>query len=82
MSQEEISSPMLTASDVARLLGLHVNTVRRWTDKGILNGYRIGSRGDRRYRQGDILSFLSSQTTEYMLNLMSRKTLNPTIERV
>ncbi len=75
MNQQEISSPMLTASDVARLLNLHISTVRRWTDKGILNGYRIGSRGDRRYRQGDILSFLDSHTTEYILNEMSRQNI-------
>ncbi len=75
MSQTKISSPMLTTSDVARLLGLHVNTVRRWTDKGILNGYRIGSRGDRRYRQGDILSFLNSHSTEYILNQMSHQNM-------
>jgi hypothetical protein len=75
MNQQEISSPMLKTSDVARLLSLNVNTVRRWTDKGILNGYRIGSRGDRRYRQGDIISFLASQTTEYMLNEMSHQNM-------
>ncbi len=75
MNQQEISSPMLTASDVARLLNLHISTVRRWTDKGILNGYRIGSRGDRRYRQGDILSFLTSNTTEYILNQMSHQNM-------
>jgi len=64
MSQPNISSPMLTASDVARLLSLHVNTVRRWTDKGIINAYRIGSRGDRRYRQEDINSFLARHSSK------------------
>jgi excisionase family DNA binding protein len=55
---------MLTATEVARLLSLHVNTVRRWTDKGIINAYRIGSRGDRRYRQEDIHSFLARNSSK------------------
>jgi len=55
--------PMLTASDVARLLNVHLNTVRRWSNQGILRAYRIGSRGDRRFRQEDIDHFLSRETT-------------------
>ncbi len=53
------SRVMLTASDVAQLLGLHPNTVRRWNEKGILKSYRIGSRGDRRFRRKDIDGFLN-----------------------
>ena len=50
--------PMLTTSDVARLLNVHINTVRRWSNQGILRTYRIGSRGDRRFQREDITSFL------------------------
>jgi len=53
--------PMLTTSDVARLLNIHINTVRRWSNQGILKTYRIGSRGDRRFRREDITSFLSQE---------------------
>ncbi len=53
--------PMLTTSDVAHLLSVHINTVRRWSNQGILRAYRIGSRGDRRFRQEDIAVFLSEQ---------------------
>lgn len=49
---------MLTTGDVAQLLGLHVNTVRRWRSEGILKSYRIGPRGDRRFRREDIDSFI------------------------
>jgi excisionase family DNA binding protein len=45
---------LLTTAEVAELLNVHVNTVRRWSNKGILETYRIGSRGDRRLRQGDV----------------------------
>jgi excisionase family DNA binding protein len=50
--------PMLTVKDVADLLNIHVNTVRRWSDQGILKAYRITSRGDRRFRREDIFRFL------------------------
>lgn len=52
------SKVMLTAGEVAHLLGIHVNTVRRWNERGILEAYRIGSRGDRRFRREDIDRFL------------------------
>ena len=57
---------MLTASQVARLLNVHINTVRRWSNNGILKAYRIGPRGDRRFQQEDIASFLlrESKTAE------------------
>lgn len=60
-NHKEIDS-MLTTSDVARLLNVHINTVRRWSNQGILKAYRIGSRGDRRFQHGDITSFLSQES--------------------
>lgn len=53
---------MLTVSDVARLLNVHINTVRRWSDQGILKTYRIGPRGDRRFQEEDITSFLLQES--------------------
>ena len=55
---------MLTPSDVARLLNVHVNTVRRWSNQGILKAYRIGSRGDRRFQREDITGFLSELASD------------------
>jgi excisionase family DNA binding protein len=46
--------PMLTTSEVARILNVHINTVRRWSNQGALKSYRIGSRGDRRFRKDDV----------------------------
>lgn len=59
MLQELEIMPMLTVKDVSRLLHIHVNTVRRWSDKNIIRAYRITSRGDRRFRQEDIARFLA-----------------------
>lgn len=52
------SKVMLKTRDVAQLLGVHVNTVRRWSNSGVLRAYRISSRGDRRFRREDIERFL------------------------
>lgn len=58
-------SRMLTSSGVANMLHLHINTVRRWSDKGILKPYRIGPRGDRRFMRDDIVNFLNTQQYVY-----------------
>jgi excisionase family DNA binding protein len=52
------SKVMLTTGDVARLLGLHPNTVRLWSNQGIIKSFRTGPRDNRRYRRSDIDSFL------------------------
>jgi len=62
MASPKDMDTMLTVSEVARLLNVHINTIRRWSNQGILKAYRIGSRGDRRFQQDDITSFLSEQT--------------------
>ena len=58
MARVQRSNVMLTARDVSSLLSVDINTVRRWTNKGILKAYRIGPRGDRRFLQEDIARFL------------------------
>ena len=50
---------LLTARQVADLLQVHITTVRRWSRNGMLKSYRLGCRGDRRYRQNDVFVFLS-----------------------
>ncbi len=62
MAEPRGIEPMLTTGEVARLLNIHINTVRRWSNQGILNTYRVGSRGDRRFRREDITSFLSQES--------------------
>ena len=59
MTSRNGSNGLLTARQVARLLNVHVNTVRRWNDRGILKAYRIGPRGDRRFSREDVDMFLA-----------------------
>ena len=49
---------MLTVREVSQLLHVHSNTLRRWSDQGIIKAYRIGPRGDRRFRAEDIAVLL------------------------
>lgn len=45
---------LLRTAEAARLLNVHVNTIRRWSDKEVLTTLRIGPRGDRRFRLGEL----------------------------
>jgi len=50
---------MLTAREAARILHIHPNTLKRWTDRGRIRAYRVSERGDRRYANQDIDRFLA-----------------------
>jgi len=61
MSNHQEIDPMLTTGEVAQLLHVHINTVRRWSNQGVLKTYRIGARGDRRFHREDVIRFLSQK---------------------
>ena len=42
---------------------MHPNTVRTWSDRGVIPFLRLNQRGDRRYRRSDLDSFLGSATS-------------------
>ena len=54
-----LTDNMLTINEVAKVLHVHPNTLRRWADKGIIKSYCISSRGDRRFMSKDINQFLT-----------------------
>jgi excisionase family DNA binding protein len=56
---------MLTTSEVAEMLHLHSNTVRRWSDSGLLKHYRVGPRNDRRFLEADVTKIVNSSTFGY-----------------
>ena len=60
---------LLTIGDVARLLSVHPNSVRRWANQGRLRVYRVGIRGDRRFNPEDVASFLESWGSDRLKNL-------------
>ena len=61
MSYRSEIKQLLTTSEVARLLNVHMNTIRRWSNQGSLKTYRIGSRGDRRFEQEDVVNLILEQ---------------------
>ena len=62
MKRKRGDREMLSPDDVAHLLSIHVNTVRRWTNRGLIRADRIGPRGDRRFWEEDIATFLTEQS--------------------
>ena len=48
----------VSVAGAARILGVHPNTVRAWSDQGRLPFMRINARGDRRYRAAALDAFL------------------------
>lgn len=54
-------SGLLTVSQVAEILNVHPNSVRRWADMNLFPSYRIGFRRDRRFKAEDVSRFLDSR---------------------
>ena len=52
---------IMTGAEVADFLRVHLSSVRRWSRSGELRAYKVGSRGDWRYREQDVLDFLYSR---------------------
>ena len=64
-SQETAQSPgtaWFRVGDVARLLGVSGNTVRRWTDDGVLTSYRSPG-GHRRYLRDEVMAAMAAGRT-------------------
>ena len=56
--EAEETDSLLTAGEAANLLHVHINTVRGWSNLGVLPSFRIGPRKDRRFRKRDLMTFL------------------------
>ena len=52
------NSRMLTTTEVAHFLHVHPNTVRQWANRELLHAYRLGTRGDRRFKPEEVDNFL------------------------
>ena len=53
---------ILGLSQAAKLLSVHRNTLRNWSNNGMIKAYRLGSRGDRRFMLSELLEFLQSRS--------------------
>lgn len=61
MADNNRSNDVLTASQVARLLKIDINTVIRWSEMGVLKTYNTDSNGDPMYKLEDIKGFLKNR---------------------
>jgi len=59
MADNSRTDDMLTVREVARMLHVHPNTLRRWSNCGKIKCYHITSRGDRRYKRSDLARFIA-----------------------
>ncbi|UCB43377.1 MAG: helix-turn-helix domain-containing protein [Dehalococcoidales bacterium] len=63
MRARKRNGTLLTTSEVARMLHIHINTARRWSNRGVLRSCRVGPRRDRRFRREDIQGMLTDLRT-------------------
>jgi len=75
--ESKLPARLLPVSEVARFLGVHSNTVRRWEKGGLLKSYAIGLRHNLRFKQEDVLDFLDKCQEESA----HRLSLNGSLDR-
>jgi len=54
---------LLSIGETAKLLGVSIQTLRRWDSKGVLKSFRAGASGKRFYKQQDVKVFLNDLPT-------------------
>ena len=64
LKRKRTANTMLRTGEACRILCIHANTLRRWNEEGIIKAYRIGPRGDRRFRREDIAALLIERTKD------------------
>ena len=62
--ESKLPARLLSVGEVARFLGVHSSTVRRWGKSGLLKSYAIGLRNNLRFKQEDVLSLLDKGQEE------------------
>jgi excisionase family DNA binding protein len=61
LKKNPMQSKLLTIRQAAEILNVHVETLRRWDKTGKFKAIKVSDRGDRRYKQEDIESFINQR---------------------
>lgn len=59
MQQQDAQIQLYTISQTAKIVGVHSETIRRWTLTGQFPPPRHKTRGYKRYHRDDVLAFLN-----------------------
>lgn len=78
--KNNLTDNMLTVREVSQILHVHSNTLRRWSDLGLIKAYRIGPRGDRRFKLEDITLMLLEESKGIPTNVNESMTIDKTDE--
>ena len=60
MTWQDGNTTIFSVAEVASILNVHANTVRKWSDEGRIKSCRVGSRGGRGFTAEDIKDFIDS----------------------
>ena len=66
--KEGMNEILFTSAEAANFLRVHINTIRRWSNSGLLFCYRIGPRKDRRFQKEELIKFLDSKLEKVLLS--------------
>jgi excisionase family DNA binding protein len=58
MQTRSANQKIMTTSEVAYYFRVHPNTIRQWTNRGLIPSFRLGTRRDRRFKREDVDEFL------------------------
>ena len=61
-TEDYMTSSFLTTKQTSKLLNVHENTVRRWSDSGIIKAYRVGPTDKRRFLKEEVRKLLREST--------------------
>ena len=61
-----IAPANLTISQVAEMLQVHINTLRRWSNQGRIKSYRVGGNKARVFAEEDVRQFLADSTRAHL----------------
>ncbi len=66
-------SLLLSIGQVAKIFGIHQDTLRNWEKRGILTPLRVGARRDRRYKQADIEKIVDKDLGSLLVEISEQK---------